>query len=60
MPSKLTYKEQNVEIDINTEIIRYSSSNSESGAYIFAPGSNGRPLKVQTLDIFYLESKIQS
>jgi hypothetical protein len=54
MPSKLIYKEQNVEIDINTEIIRYSSSYSESGAYIFAPGMNGRPLKLQPLDIFYL------
>ena len=60
MPSKLIYKEQGVEIDLSTQIIRYSSYNSESGAYIFAPGFNGRPLKLQTLDMFYLQSKIQS
>ncbi len=46
MPSKLKFKEQGIVLNIKTEIIRYISSNSESGTYIFAPAFLGKPLKL--------------
>jgi hypothetical protein len=41
-------------------LIRYSGSNSESGAYIFAPTSPGRKMAIKPIDAFLMESSIQS
>jgi len=40
------------------DIIRYTSHQSESGAYIFAPGHVSRPMKLTALDAFLIKGEI--
>jgi hypothetical protein len=54
MPSRVKFGEREIEMGI--EIIRYNKYNSQSGAYIFAPGSNGKQLNLKPLDVFFLNS----
>jgi hypothetical protein len=41
-------------------LIRYLEKGSESGAYIFAPGSMGRKLTVKPVDAFAVIGKLQN
>ena len=41
------------------QVIRYPTTNSQSGAYIFAPKEEGIPLKLQIIDAFILEGDDQ-
>ncbi len=46
MPSRVLFKDKNSTVEFKMEIVRYSSINSESGAYIFAPSNKGRIMKL--------------
>lgn len=50
MPKSILFKRLDQKVNLNIEIIRYPTSNSESGAYIFAPKDEGVPLRLQVID----------
>lgn len=58
LPTQITDKSTKITTDIDISLIRYTEHMSESGAYIFAPGHLGTPLKLKALDIFSIDSEI--
>jgi len=58
LPTQITDKRTKIKTDIDISLIRYTEHMSESGAYIFAPGHLGKPLKLKVLDIFSIEGEI--
>ena len=57
MPSEIFLKNLNLSIELETSIVKYSEYQSESGTYIFAPGLNGRELRIRPIStqviVFY-------
>ena len=56
----INLKDQNLKLDLDMSLLRYSGANSESGAYIFAPTSLGRKMAVKPIDAYLVDSSIQS
>ena len=55
LPSKIFFKKLNQTIDIDMQFVRYPSSSSDSGAYIFAPRSKAIPLSLQIIDAKFMQ-----
>lgn len=60
MPSEIFLKNLNLSIELETSIVKYSEYQSESGTYIFAPGLNGRELRIRPLDAYIMEGSIST
>ena len=59
MPNEIYFKSLDQKVNLEMQVIRYPTTNSQSGAYIFAPKDEGIPLKLQILDAFILQGDDQ-
>ena len=58
MPELLYDKTINKTVKLDVKFMRHQTSYSESGAYIFAPRSEARPMKLHVIDVKVVRSGI--
>ena len=56
MPNKVYFKERDLEMDFDVKMMRYPTSKSDSGAYIFAPRTKAKHVKTRVSSAFIFKS----
>lgn len=47
MPNRIYFKERDLEMDLDVKMMRYPTSKSDSGAYIFAPRTKAKHIRTR-------------
>lgn len=58
MPERLFDKTLQKGVKLEAALMRHQTSNSESGAYIFAPRTEAKEMKLQVIDVKFFDSKL--